>query len=312
MFTREFSLSGLTSTVLSPVDCGVSFLRFPYYSFHMVEKAIFKDLPNLNSLSFDHHSFDGNWGLNHENIFELQSTLFFSPRLNRHSKASILFCSGLLSSLSNASPSFPFSSSFRLYFVDVGVQSHVQASIDRYAFMSVYRVEIGDSVNPELTKALLDATPYVNRALHSDSNATSFTIGEKKDLICDRGAFNMVRSIDFSQWSELETIRIGGYSFKNLDSIELIGLPKLQSVEVEYSGFPFFDDRTYDELEHAKKPFRMCDCPNVTYLVLGTETLSAFTSLQIESGKQRIDSLTGRLPFSFSDCDARRQLRLRR
>ena len=188
----------------------------------------------------------------------------------------------------------------------------MQASIDRYAFMSVYRVEIGDSVNSELTKALLDASPYVNRALHSDSNATSFTIGEKKDLICDRGAFNMVRSIDFSQWSELETIRIGGYSFKNLDSIELIGLPKLQSVEVEYSGFPFFDDRTYDELEHAKKPFRMCDCPNVTYLVLGTETLSAFTSLQIESGKQRIDSLTGRVPFSFPDCDARRQLRLRR
>lgn len=106
MFTREFSLSGLSSTVLSPADCGVSFLRFPYYSFHMVDKAVFKNLPNLNSLSFDHHSFDGNWGLNHENLFELQSTHFFSRRLNRHSKALLLFCSGLLSSLSNASPTF--------------------------------------------------------------------------------------------------------------------------------------------------------------------------------------------------------------
>lgn len=120
MFTREFSLSGLTSTVLSPVDCGVSFLRFPYYSFHMVDKAVFKNLPNLNSLSFDHHSFDGNWGLNHENYFELQSTLFFSHRLDRHSKASILFCSGLLSSLSNAPPTFSFSLFFPTLFCRCG------------------------------------------------------------------------------------------------------------------------------------------------------------------------------------------------
>lgn len=191
-----------------------------------------------------------------------------------------------MSSLSDPSPTFSFSFSFLFEFVDVGVRSHVHSSLDRYAFMSVYRVEIGDSVTPDLVTALLGASPYVTRTPHSDLNATSFAIGEKKDLICGRGEFNMVKSIDFSQWSELETIRIGGYSFKNLDSIELLGLPKLQSVEVEYSGFPFFDDRTYDELEHAKKPFRMCDCPNVTYLVLGTETLSSFTSLQIESGKQ--------------------------
>lgn len=76
MFTREFTLSGVSSSILSFPDCGVSYLRFPYYAFHMVEKAVFKNLPNLNGMNFDDHSFDGNWELNHENLFELQSTCF--------------------------------------------------------------------------------------------------------------------------------------------------------------------------------------------------------------------------------------------
>ena len=162
-------------------------------------------------------------------------------------------------------------------------------SLDQYCFMSVYSAEIGDSVNSQLVKSLLEASPYFTKNDNSNHNSTSFAITDKKDLICGRGEFSLVRSIDFAHWNKLETIRIGSYSFKNLGSMELIGLPNLQSVELEYSGFPFFDDRTYDELEHPKKPFCLRDCPKVTYFALGTETLSSFTSLIIESENGRVD-----------------------
>lgn len=165
------------------------------------------------------------------------------------------------------------------------------ASLDRYCFMSVYHAEIDDSVSSNLSKALQFASPYLTKNANSNSNATSFDFAEKNKLVCDLGEFNMVRSIDFSNWHQLECILIGSYSFKNLSSIELIGLPKLKCVEFDYSGFPFFDERTYDEIDHIKKPFRMCDCPSVTHLVLGTETLSSFTSLLIESLINEFDKL---------------------
>lgn len=72
MFAREFLLSGVSVNSCSPVDCGVLSLSFNFYSFHMVEKAIFENLPALHSLNFYQHSFDGSRGLNSVNLLELR------------------------------------------------------------------------------------------------------------------------------------------------------------------------------------------------------------------------------------------------
>ena len=96
------------------IDCGLSHLQFPYYSFNRVEKAVFKNLPNLNRLSFGQHSFDGNWELIHDNFFELHSTFRSFLLSRRYSEARLLYSDGILSSLPVASStfSFPFFDSF--------------------------------------------------------------------------------------------------------------------------------------------------------------------------------------------------------
>ena len=88
--------------------------------------------------------------------------------------------------------------------------------------------------------------------------------------------------LDMSVYRGLKRLEIGGYNFKNVRELRLIGLSELESVEIGRYSFTKYKS-TYQITPDPNRHFYLKNCPKLKSLKMGNYSFSDYTVIEIEN-----------------------------
>ena len=88
--------------------------------------------------------------------------------------------------------------------------------------------------------------------------------------------------LDMSVYRGLKRLEIGGYNFKNVRELRLIGLSELESVEIGENSFTKYKS-TYQITPDPNRHFYLKNCPKLKSLKMGNYSFSDYTVIEIEN-----------------------------
>ena len=88
--------------------------------------------------------------------------------------------------------------------------------------------------------------------------------------------------LDMSVYRGLKRLEIGGYNFKNVRELRLIGLSELESVEIGRYSFTKYKN-VYRLTHDSNRHFYLKNCPKLKSLKIGEYSFSEYTVIEIEN-----------------------------
>ena len=109
------------------------------------------------------------------------------------------------------------------------------------------------------------------------------TRGSSEIVIGDGECDGYVWSVlDMSVYRGLKRLEIGGYNFKNVRELRLIGLSEWESVEIGRYSFTKYKN-VYRLTHDSNRHFYLKNCPKLKSLKMGRYSFSDYTVIEIEN-----------------------------